>query len=254
MEVYLKALDEYYKKGFIEDETGYKINLNVAIDKKEGLFIYNLIKDNSFKKTLEIGCASGVSSVFICSALNQYNSKHIIIDPNQSKEYHSIGINLLKKLGLNNFVFIEEKSEIALPNLLTQGHRIDFALIDGWHTFDHTLIDFFYIDKLLNVNGIVVIDDVHLPAIKKIIRYISNYQNYQIIDSVKSKQSISRYLLNFSKSTLNIFSNFLGKRIKSEFFDSSVYKNDKSLKLYSSMIALKKIGEDKREWNWYEPF
>jgi predicted O-methyltransferase YrrM len=228
--------------------------LGVAIDLREGQFIYNIIKNNSFKITLEIGCASGLSSVFICSALSKDDSKHIIIDPYQSKEYHSIGINLLRKFGLNNFVLIEEKSEIALPHLLEQNFKIDFALIDGWHTFDHTLLDFFYIDKLLNVNGIVVIDDVQLPAIKKVIHYISNYDNYEIIDSVKTNQTISRHLLNFSKNILNIFTIFLGRRIKAEFFDSSVYRNDKSLKLYSSMIALKKIGEDKREWNWYEPF
>lgn len=254
MEKLIEQLQQIYEAGFIKDDTGYKLDLGVAIDFNEGQFIYNIITNNSFKYSLEIGCASGISSAFICTAIGQDKSKHIIIDPYQSKEYHSVGISLLKKFGLNNFELLEEKSEIALPRLLEQGIKIDFALIDGWHTFDHTLLDFFYIDKLLNINGIVVIDDVQLPAIKKVIRYISNYKNYEIIDCVRTTQTISRHLLNFSKNILNIFTSFCGKRIQSEYFDSSVYKSDKSLKLYSSMIALTKIGADKREWNWYAPF
>jgi len=44
-----------------------------------------------------------------------------------------------------------------------QGERIDFAFIDGAHTFDHVLVDFFYIDRMLNVGGIVAFDDVGFP-------------------------------------------------------------------------------------------
>jgi hypothetical protein len=28
------------------------------------------------------------------------------------------------------------------------GVQVDFAFMDGWHTFDYTLLDFFYTDKL----------------------------------------------------------------------------------------------------------
>jgi len=38
---------------------------------------------------------------------------------------------------------------------LARGVKIDFAFVDGWHTFDYTLIDFFYIDKILRSGGLV---------------------------------------------------------------------------------------------------
>jgi len=35
----------------------------------------------------------------------------------------------------------------VLPRLLESGKKIDFAYIDGWHTFDYTLLDWCYIDR-----------------------------------------------------------------------------------------------------------
>ena len=52
-----------------------------------------------------------------------------------------------------------------------QGERIDFAFIDGAHTFDHALVDFFYIDRMLNVGGIVAFDDLGFPCIEKVCRF-----------------------------------------------------------------------------------
>jgi hypothetical protein len=48
----------------------------------------------------------------------------------------------------------------VLPRLAAAGARIQFAFIDGWHTFHHTLVDFFFVDRMLNVGEIVIIDDV----------------------------------------------------------------------------------------------
>ena len=35
----------------------------------------------------------------------------------------------------------------------------DFIFIDGWHTFDYTLVDMFYADRLLRIGGYLLIDD-----------------------------------------------------------------------------------------------
>ena len=68
--------------------------------------------------------------------------------------------------------------KVALPAMIQNQEIFDFAFIDGWHTFDHALVDFFYVNRLLNVQGIVVFDDVNYPQLRKLIRYISNYQNH----------------------------------------------------------------------------
>ena len=60
----------------------------------------------------------------------------------------------------------------------------DFIFIDGWHTFDYTLVDFFYANLLLKINGFIIIDDVLHAGVKSCINYLtSNYKFYKKIES-----------------------------------------------------------------------
>jgi predicted O-methyltransferase YrrM len=75
-------------------------------------------------------------------------------------------------------------SHVALPLLLaevTSGARepFDFIFIDGFHTFDYTLLDFFYADLLLKVNGVIMLDDIRHKAVADVVRYVEqNYDHY----------------------------------------------------------------------------
>src|SRR5262245_23921222 len=55
---------------------------------------------------------------------------------------------------------------------LARNEKIDFAFLDGQHTFDYVLVDFFYVDKLLSVGGIIVFDDLQYPSVRKVCRYV----------------------------------------------------------------------------------
>jgi hypothetical protein len=76
----------------------------------------------------------------------------------------------------------EDLSELRLPGLLAEGQRYDFAFIDGWHTFDQVLVEFFYINRMLDVGGIVVFDDVHLPSLAKVLAHIGTYDCYRPLE------------------------------------------------------------------------
>ena len=67
------------------------------------------------------------------------------IDPFQKTQWNSNGLKLLTNSKLINRHNLIEKSYEALPELLKDNkNKFDFIFIDGWHTFDYTLIDFFY--------------------------------------------------------------------------------------------------------------
>ena len=73
-----------------------------------------------------------------------------------------------------------------MPELLKDNEsKFDFIFIDGWHTFDYTLVDFFYADKLLIKGGIIAVDDAKHQGVAKCLKYIdTNYNNfYKKIDS-----------------------------------------------------------------------
>ena len=131
--------------------------------------------------------ANGISSLYI---LTNPKTNLISIDPYQVTQWNNVGIKLLKNHNLQNrHRLIINKSYNALPKLLQQlsTHNYNFIFIDGFHTFDYTLIDFFYSDLLLDINGYIIIDDALHNGVAKCIKYIkANYKHYIIIKSPKT--------------------------------------------------------------------
>jgi hypothetical protein len=64
------------------------------------------------------------------------------------------------------------------------------------HTFDYALVDFFYIDKMLNIGGVVIFDDLSYPSIRKLCRYVLRNLPYSAIgpEARKSKSKRRRFI------------------------------------------------------------
>jgi predicted O-methyltransferase YrrM len=183
------VLADVYKKGVLEkDGTTHKFK--DTTNPIQGRHIYNLIKENKFTHTLEVGMAMGASTVWICQAHKDVgmNGNHIAIDPNQSTQYMGIGVDLVQRAGLSQYMELMEMPSyrampIVLEQVLNQGlPKFQLIYIDGWHTFDYTLVDFFFADLLLEVGGVIVLDDIkHIP-VKKFFKYVAtNYPHYKVV-------------------------------------------------------------------------
>ena len=90
-----KEILEIIKNQYFINSNKEKITFTSAIDIEEALFISSIIKENKPKKTIEIGCAEGCSSLTIMSALRAFDGKHTIVDPFQTSYWESKGINML---------------------------------------------------------------------------------------------------------------------------------------------------------------
>lgn len=158
----------------------------------------------------------------------------------------------LREAGYESIIeFLEIPSYQALPQLEQEGRKIDFAFIDGWHTFDYTLVDFFYIHKMLNVGGIVAFDDASWPSIRKRCRYIATNFPYSVVtdnDEVDENLSLKRRILE-ELSAVRIFS-----EQKEKIFNPETIEHDRSLGLRGRCIAFKKISEDSRRWDYHKTF
>lgn len=186
---------------------------------------------------------------------NTGGGKHTIIDAWQSNYFKNIGVLNLQKAGISNFELIENLSELALPKLLAEGRKFDFCFIDGNHTFDHTLIDFFYLNRMMEVGGVIIFDDAGMPAIKKLLRYILNYPAYQLIGNVNMKTTTKNKMVDWLiKTPLGWISKLLPGKLKHEIFSGKVIISDRKLRLNSSMVAIQKIKHDERNWHWFKDF
>jgi predicted O-methyltransferase YrrM len=242
-------LQEIFETGVVRDASGKEYKLHAAVSADTGATLANAIKSCRPKISVEIGLAQGISSLFICDALTEVGAnKHYIIDPNQSAEWHNIGLSHLQASGYGSLIELrEEMSHNALPKLMREDVKIDFAFIDGWHVFDQVIVDFFYIDKMLNVGGVIAFDDSVWPSVQKALRYILRNRNYVPIGN--SKSTPSRYQ-NLARKMRPV-SRHLTAVLKPEFTEPG---GSLGIAEGSGCIVLKKIGNDNREITYHRDF
>jgi predicted O-methyltransferase YrrM len=250
------VLQEILASKTVVDESGATHELHSETSEEEGAFIAGIIQQHRFSRALEIGCAFGISALYICDALSQQSSpRHVMIDPNQKTEWYDVGRTNLERAGFRFVELIEEPSELALPALLRTGKTFQFAFIDGWHTFDHVLLDFFYVNRLLEEGGEVVFDDVWMPSIRKVVRYIANYPCYKVAGGVSRYWSPftvkkRKKYLKYARPLLDL----LPKAYVREIFDNAFLEPDHASGLNYEMVAFQKTGPDSRDWDWFQPF
>lgn len=106
--------------------------------------------------------AFGFSTLAILTALEELgeDGRLISIDPYRAQDWHNCGIAAVHRAGLQGrHQHIERPDYLALPALLEADTRLDFGCIDAYHTFDYVLLDFWYVDCLLRVGGVVAFND-----------------------------------------------------------------------------------------------
>ncbi len=223
------------------------IKIHSETSKKQCEFIQNIIKINNFSKSIEIGFAFGISTLAILEEVVKNKGRHLVIDKYQNTIWGGNGVDLINQAGYSTKLdFIEEFCYVVLPSLLEKGEKFDFAYIDSTKQFDWLLVDFFYLDKLLEINGVIVFDDLNFPGIRKLLRYISQFPNYKIY---------SQFPENYKTSKLKKIATLLKYLPNSEkFVKEEILKTDFELGINAHCVAIIKIADDKRNWDWHMKF
>lgn len=246
------VLQRILETGQFEGPDGQILDIRAEISREQGDFLQRIIVDIKPTTTLEVGLAYGISAMFICDALARTSTtRHIVIDSHQMTEVWSGGGGLhnLKQAGYEDIVELHNmESQRALPQLDASGLKIDFAFIDGAHTFDHALVDFFYIDRMLRVGGVVAFDDVAFPSVRRVVRFILKNRNYSVyggMDSRKPRQvNLKRRILNGVARAARLSARY-SKGVRS-LFAPDILEPDSTLGINCRYIALKKENEDTR--------
>lgn len=176
------VIERIYQSKCVEDAEGNSLPaFPVGVSYEEGMALYHLVRRTGARSTLETGLGYGLSSLFICQALQENGGgSHTAIDPFQTSRWKSIGLLNLRRAGLDGFVrFYEAASHQALPALARAGERFEVVFIDGNHRFDTALLDFFYADQLLDVGGHIMFDDLWMPSIRKVYSFVLRNRAYR---------------------------------------------------------------------------
>jgi predicted O-methyltransferase YrrM len=199
-------LEDICRTGKCVDLAGKERKVTGAVPREDALILQEMVRFVKARTTLETGVAFGLSTLAICEALAEgrkstdyadsadsrqssianrqspiaTGAKHYGVDPEQNTAHGGAALASLKRAALDSvFELLEGPSHLMLPRLLEQGVVLDLAFIDGWHTFDYTLLDFFYIDKMLRPGGVVLLHDRSWPSKQKVIRFIRTHRRYK---------------------------------------------------------------------------
>jgi predicted O-methyltransferase YrrM len=243
-----KTIINILKNGYCMDENGNKKIINDSLSSAELMSITRAMQECNAKNTLETGVANGLSTLAICDSIKNkgLDAMHYGIDPNQESDYgNSALLNLMDADLKNMFSLLEGPSHLMIPKLINKNIEIDFALIDGWHTFDYTLIDFFLIDKILKVGGIIAFHDCHSLAKQKVLRYIESHRKYRYIDNIIIHNNESKFFT-FKFFVWRLFQK--PKLLFSKYFWRYQFKNS------SGLVMIMKTEQFEPNFNFYKSF
>ncbi len=171
----------------------------MLVDRPDGMLnnelqvLRKLIQDYKSVSILEIGLANASSAIVILEEIfGVPNSSLTSIDPFQNdpvelnndsyRGYAGQGVLNIHNAGFAcKHELIEELSYLALPQLVRQKKQYDLILIDGYHSFDYTFIDYFYSDLLLKDGGILIIHDTNWQTVYPVCKFILENKDYRII-------------------------------------------------------------------------
>jgi len=247
------VLEEILRTRRVKSPVGEERELNSEISLEEGILLKRAIQEIQAVQTLEIGLWYGISTLFICEEIaHKPGARHIVMDPNQYRDCGGIGLNNIKAAGYADLIeFYEQSSHIVLPQLEAKGIKIDFAFVDASHLFDYTLIEFFYIDKLLRTGGIISFDDANMPGVQKVCRFISTNRNYKVFDcqppGATWKQKLKYDVVARACRALPP----LKKLIRPELQNPDI---SHGLIPGARYVAFRKESDDTRPWRFYRDF
>ena len=143
---------------------------------------------DSRSTTLETG--AGLST--ICFAIA--GSSHTCITPSVEEHERIREYCSRASLSTEQIQFIPEPSQAYLSRMDLGDHRLDFVLIDGSHAFPNPIIDFFYANANLRIGGILAVDDLPIPSVGLLHRFLSTDPAYEVVSIDAGKTGVYRKL------------------------------------------------------------
>lgn len=191
-----KVLKEMFDSGELPDPSGETRKVHSQIPPEDVTLLHNVVLSHKPKISVEVGMAFGASTLSILSAIATQDSEQglpslLSIDPNQSTDWYSCGVRAVSDAGLSAYHTLSpEPDYLVLPSMLASESVLNFAFIDGWHTFDHAFLDWWFIDKMLGVGGIVGFDDYYMPSVSKAVAFAGSHRRYEVIAMSNSARTI----------------------------------------------------------------
>jgi hypothetical protein len=137
-------------------------------------------------RTLETG--AGISTVLFTA----WGCQHTAVVPEVRESEAILHYCSVHGFDTSSLTFDLRPSQVALPAMPDVG-ELDMVFIDGAHGFPLPIIDWFYGAGLLRRGGVVVFDDLQLPAVGSFVdSYIDRDDRWQQLDGTAKWRAYRR--------------------------------------------------------------
>ena len=131
--------------------------------------------------TIETGCGA---STILFSQL----SRHHTVFTHDDRNHENSSVRFATESPLFRAAtveFIFGPTQLTLPAFKFE-RKIDAALIDGPHAFPFAELEYYYIYPHLTTGGILMVDDVHIPTLFNLYRFLREEKMFMFLDKISN--------------------------------------------------------------------
>ncbi len=131
-----------------------------AVNERYGRILFRLVEYFRPQTIIELGSSVGISTLYL--AMAQPGARIFTVEGCTTKsEQASANFELMKVSNIEQHI---GRFDIVLPDLITEAGKLDFAFIDGNHTYEATLSNFEMLLKIAHNDTVFLFDDIHWSA------------------------------------------------------------------------------------------
>jgi predicted O-methyltransferase YrrM len=148
-----------------------------SVDAKYGRLLFRLVGYFKSETILELGTSLGISTLYLALA-NREAQVYTLEGCTTKSEQASTNFQALNALNIDLHI---GRFDIVLPDLLKNLKKLDFAFIDGHHTFDATIDNFETLLKIAHNDTVFIFDDIHWSrGMEKAWQQITDHQHVTV--------------------------------------------------------------------------
>jgi len=163
----------------------------IAISRRQGKYIYDLLIERKAKHIVEFGTSFGISTLYLGAAAKKNGGK--VITTELLAEKCQVAQQNFEQAGLAEVIELREGD--ALKTLDDIEKSIDFLLMDGWNDLYLTLLKL--LEPKFKKGTFIYTDNASMRSAKSFIHYIRSSDKYQSIrlKDDKGGSELSEYLV-----------------------------------------------------------
>lgn len=148
-----------------------------SVDEKYGSLLFRLVRYFKPETILELGTSLGISTLYLALA-NREAKVYTLEGCTTKSEQASTNFQALNALNIDLHI---GRFDIVLPDLVKDLKKLDFAFIDGHHTFDATIDNFETLLIKSHNDTVFVFDDIHWSrGMEKAWQHITDHEHVTV--------------------------------------------------------------------------